>query len=39
MLFLRNKKHKKVMNAVWTVIVVFIIVSFIGLYITPFFGL
>lgn len=37
MLFLRNKKHKKFMNAVWAVIVVFIAFSMVALYITPFF--
>lgn len=37
MLFLRNKKHKKVMNAVWTVIVLFIVFSMVALYVTPFF--
>ncbi len=38
MLFLRNKKHKKVMNAIWSVLVIFIAFSMVLLYITPFFG-
>jgi predicted nucleic acid-binding Zn ribbon protein len=37
MLFLRNKKHKKIMNVVWTVISLFIAVSMVLLYLPAFF--
>ena len=37
MLFLRNKKHKKLMNAVWTFVGIFVIISMVLLYLPAFF--
>ena len=38
MLFLRNKKHKKLMNAIWTVVGLIVVFSMVALYVAPFFG-
>ena len=36
MLFLRNKKHKKLMNIVWTLVGLMVILSMVLLYLPAF---
>ncbi len=37
MFFLRNKKHKKLVNAIWSIMGLFVAVSMVLLYLPAFF--